>query len=140
MKRYLLAVHSEADPWLAINMLQARRTPGASRFVVLIPATPSSAEFWTWTEERARAQARHQLDTILAAARALDVDATGEIGDFSTGHAIADVLRSQSFDDVVVLSLPGRPMPSLLDGLVSSVRRLTHIRVARAPLRTANPG
>ena len=91
-------------------------------------------------QERARAQARHQLDTILAAARALDVDATGEIGDFSTVNAIADVLRSQSFDDVVVLGLPERPMPILLDGLVRSVRRLTHIRVARAPLRTASPG
>jgi pentose-5-phosphate-3-epimerase len=124
MKRYLIVAHSEGDSRQVDTIIRARMQQGQCRFVVLVPATPASTEYWIWTEEQARLLARHQLDTILATAKARGADVTGCIGDRSPTDAIDDVLRVEHIDKVLLISPPVRPRQTPVTSLISRLRQI----------------
>jgi hypothetical protein len=137
MKRSLVVAHSEGDPRLVATVMRARVDREACRFFVLVPATPASTDYWTWTEDKARLLARRQLDAIMAADNAIDADIEGGIGDASPADAIDDMLRIGRFDEVLVVSPPATPARAPFTGLASSVRRLA--ATTFRTLRTAQP-
>ena len=117
--------------------MRARADRGECRFFVLIPATPASTDYWTWTEDKARLLARRQLDAIMAAGQAIGADVEGGIGDASPANAIDDLLRIGRFDEVLVVSPPATAARSPFKGLGASIRRLA--TTTFGTLRDAQP-
>ena len=82
---------------------RAEREPYA--FHVVVPATREHGSM-AWTEGAALAHARHALDDALARFHDAGIDVTGEVGDESPMLAIGDALRRDTFDEIIVSTLP----------------------------------
>jgi cell pole-organizing protein PopZ len=105
MRRYLVV----ANRTLGGNHLTARvrecLAAGPSRFHVLVPASHSATDL-TWTEGTDRAAAEARLSEALARFRTLGAVVTGEVGDTNPMEAIGDVMRRESFDEIILSTLP----------------------------------
>src|SRR5438105_7569934 len=75
-------------------------------FYVLVPATPNDDHPLVWTQGESRADAQDRLDHVLRRLRLLGADVDGQVGDHNPIHAIADVLRAEHFDEIVISTLP----------------------------------
>jgi hypothetical protein len=60
----------------------------------------------TFTEGQARAQAQERMEQAVDALRDLNVQIEGIVGVSGPMDAIADVLRTQSFDEIIISTLP----------------------------------
>jgi len=103
MRRYLVVANQTlgGDRLLAL-LRELGKDP--STFHVLVPASPPVDHLWT--ESEANLIARKRLDTALERFRALGLEATGEVGDGRPLQAIDDVLARDSFDAIVLSTLP----------------------------------
>src|SRR5207244_2840901 len=77
------------------------------RFHVVVPASPPEEHAWTEAEARATAQAR--LDRALVRFRELGAEADGEVGDANPLMAIEDALRDETYDEIILSTLPPGP-------------------------------
>jgi hypothetical protein len=67
---------------------------------------PASHPPGSWTDAQARGEAEARLEESLETLRIGGLAATGEVGDPSPVNAVADVLRREPFDEIIVSTLP----------------------------------
>jgi hypothetical protein len=105
MRSYLIVANQTlAGPHL-VSEARARAANGPSRFHLLVPARHDAARA-NWTEGEIHAHVQKRLDEALERFRRAGLEATGEIGDESPVLAVGDVLRRETFDEVIVSTLP----------------------------------
>ncbi len=119
MRRYLVVANQTlgGDPLLALLRGFAKEP---STFHVLVPASPPVDHLWT--EAEAISIARTRLETALERFRSVGIEATGEVGDGRPLQAIDDVLARDTFDAIVLSTLPPRLSKWLRLDLVHRVR------------------
>lgn len=81
------------------------------------------------TDEEATAHAQHRLGQLLDEVRGLGAEADGELGHPDPMRAVADVLTSRSFDEIVVSTLPHRLSKWLAMDLPHRLHRQFHLPV-----------
>ena len=105
MHRYLIVANRTLTGSHLVTEARARAALGACQFHVVVPLHHSD-EGLVWTEGRARALARARLDDAIAQLHQAGLDVTGDLGDDNPLQAVADALRNQHFDEIIVSTLP----------------------------------
>ena len=105
MRRYLVVANQTLGGEALLQQIREIMSWGTCAFHLVVPATPAK-DHLTYTEGEARALAEQRLHDGLALFRAEGADVTGAVGDASPMLAIADALRKQSFDEVILSTLP----------------------------------
>jgi len=107
MVRYLVVCDRTMESHNLTSRMQESRATDACTFHFLVPASHPTGT-WTWTEGSDRARAQSRLDKVLERLRARGLDVTGEVGDSSAVHAIANVLRPdpEAFDEILLCTPP----------------------------------
>ena len=109
MAKYLIIAHQTAtSPELERAVVDLARRDEGSEFWLVVPATPVE-HLATWTEGESQAMAEAQAETArkaLEEAGARIVAAT--VGDASPVDAARDAMMEQSFDAIVISTLPRR--------------------------------
>ncbi|MCD6020433.1 MAG: amino acid permease-associated region [Actinomycetia bacterium] len=105
MRRYLVVANQTLGGGHLLAVL--RELAGEpSTFHVLVPASPPVDHLWT--ESEAMLIARTRLEAALERFRSVGIEATGEVGDGRPLQAIDDVLARDTFDAIVLSTLPPR--------------------------------
>ncbi|MGH2808073.1 MAG: hypothetical protein ACRDKT_12460 [Actinomycetota bacterium] len=91
-------------------------------FTLIVPATPPR-EHLVFTDEEAVSLAGRRLENALAALRKEGVEITGRVGDASPVLAIADALLIDSYDEILLSTLPAGVSRWLKGDLPDRVRR-----------------
>jgi GABA permease len=105
MRRYLVVANQTLGGGYLLSLLRELGEK-PSTFHVLVPASPPVEH--PWTEAEARAIARRRLEIALERFRKVGLEVTGEVGDARPLQAIDDVLDRESFDEIVLSTLPPR--------------------------------
>jgi hypothetical protein len=105
VRRYLILANRTLTGPHLVAEAQARCGLGPCEFHVVVPLSRAD-EGMVWTEGHARAHARAHLDHALEHLTGAGLEVTGEIGDESPLLAVGDVLRRQTFDEIIVSTLP----------------------------------
>ena len=105
MRRYLVVANQTLGGGHLLSLLRELGEK-PSTFHVLVPATPPVEH--PWTEAEASAIARRRLEIALERFRKVGLEVTGEVGDARPLQAIDDVLDRESFDEIVLSTLPPR--------------------------------
>jgi GABA permease len=105
MRRYLVVANQTLGGGHLLALLR-ELAEEPSTFHVLVPASPPVDH--TWTDAQAIVIARTRLETALERFRAVGIEATGEVGDGRPLQAIDDALARDSFDAIVLSTLPPR--------------------------------
>lgn len=103
MKRILVVANRTLLEQHLLDELRRRRAESPVLVHVLVPASHPSG---FWTDQQAEAEARGRLADLLDSLAVAGIGATGEIGDARPVDAVCDVLRTRSFDEIVVSTLP----------------------------------
>lgn len=128
MRRYLVVANQTVGGTHLTDLVSECVDEGECTFYVLVPASPAPAE-WTHAHEHDREAAQERLERALERFRGLGVSARGEVGDTRPEDAIRDVLRRESFDEVILSTLPPGMSRWLKMDLVSRVRRAVDVPV-----------
>ena len=104
MRRYLVVANRTLGGDHLLAKVRESLAAGPSEFHVLVPA--SHTKDLLWTEGADRATAEQRLAEALARFRAVGAAATGEVGDANPVEAIGDVLRRETFDEIILSTLP----------------------------------
>jgi GABA permease len=105
MRRYLVVANQTLGGGHLLSLLRELGEK-PSTFHVLVPAAPPVEH--PWTEAEASAIARRRLEIALERFRKVGLEVTGEVGDARPLQAIDDVLDRESFDEIVLSTLPPR--------------------------------
>ena len=105
MRRYLVVANQTLGGGHLLSLLRELGEK-PSTFHVLVPASPPVDH--PWTEAEAMAIARRRLEIALERFRKVRLEVTGEVGDARPLQAIDDVLDRESFDEIVLSTLPPR--------------------------------
>jgi cell pole-organizing protein PopZ len=105
MRRYLVVANQTLGGEPLAEKVHACLAAGPSRFHILVPATQPQ-DHAVWTEGEARAIASRRLEQALERLRELGAQADGEVGDEVPLQAIADAVRGQTFDEIILSTLP----------------------------------
>jgi hypothetical protein len=120
MRRYLVVANQTLGGGQLLQLLR-HLAERPSSFHVLVPATPPSDHLWT--EAEARGIARSRMETALERFRSIGAEeVTGEVGDARPLQAIDDVLSRESFDEIILSTLPPRLSRWLKLDLIHRVR------------------
>jgi hypothetical protein len=104
MRSYLVVANQTLVGEHLITKVRECMAAGPCRFHVVVPATPPSDH--AWTEGEARALAESRLNAALARFREMGAEADGAVGDQNPLLAIADALRGERFDEIILSTLP----------------------------------
>jgi GABA permease len=105
MRHYLVVANQTLGGEALLSHIREAMSLGACAFHLVVPATPAK-DHLTYTEGEARALAESRLDEGLARLRAEGAMVTGEVGDASPMQAIADAVRHQRFDEMILSTFP----------------------------------
>lgn len=107
MTEYLVVAHQTADSDELVEAVRKlARQEEDSGFWLVVPATPVD-HLLTWTEGEGEALAAEQADRAKKALEAAGATVLGtEVGDANPVDAARDALRQQSFDAIVISTLP----------------------------------
>jgi CRP/FNR family cyclic AMP-dependent transcriptional regulator len=105
MDRYLVVANQLGSNDLVAAIQEGSRH-GASRFLLLVPATPPSGGL-TWTESHSLLLARDRLERGLKLLAEVGVDVEGRIGDPDPFLAAQDAIQEEHFDGVIVSAARG---------------------------------
>ena len=119
MRRYLVVANQTLGGGHLLALLR-ELAEEPSTFHVLVPASPPVDHLWT--ESESILIARTRLETALERFRSVGIEATGEVGDGRPLQAIDDVLAQDTFDAIVLSTLPPRLSKWLRLDLVHRVR------------------
>jgi GABA permease len=119
MRRYLVVANQTLDSDALWEWLETRAREGPTAFHLLVPVTHPSG---SWTESGVRREATDRLAEAQARFARLGAEVTGEVGDVSPFRAVDDVLIRESFDEVVVSTLPPGPSRWLKLDAVNRIR------------------
>ena len=100
----VVANQTATGPALRDEILR-RTKEGPHSFTLVVPATPPH-EHAVWTEEEATEIAQRQLAAALQTLGDTGAEITGHVGDASPVQAIADALLTNSFDEILLSTLP----------------------------------
>jgi hypothetical protein len=146
VRRYLVVANQTLGGDSLVQAIRERMLHEPAQFWVLVPAT--SAANWARnasgsmpsldTADMASSDvslAQQQLDTELQRLHESGADADGEVGDADPVKAIANTLRRQEFDEIILSTLPRERSRWLRQDLPEQVRRkfrlpVTHIVTA----------
>jgi hypothetical protein len=135
MQRYLVVANQTLGGPTLAHVVRERLENGPCSFHIVVPATPPK-DRWTYTEGEATKLARARLQAAIARFSELGAEVEGEIGDPRPLDAIADALRGESFDGIIVSTLPpgrSRWLKMNLPGRVRAQFGLMVIHVVWAP-------
>jgi cell pole-organizing protein PopZ len=105
MRRYLVVANRTLGGGHLLAKVRECLAAGPCQFHVLVPASHTAKDF-TWTEGGDRAAAEARLAEAMARFRAAGAVVTGEVGDTNPMEAISDILRRESFDEIILSTLP----------------------------------
>ena len=106
MRRILVVANQTACGDELLEVLTAKLGDGPCHFTLLVPATPP-AEHATWTEGEARTLARRRMEEALARFRGAGAEEVhGVVGDANPVRAIDDAMIDETFDEIVLSTLP----------------------------------
>jgi hypothetical protein len=105
MKRVLIVANQTAGGSHLHDEVARRIEQEPHRFTLLVPPAPPQHTM-TFTEGQTRAMAQERMEKAVEALRDLDVEVEGIVGVSGPMDAIADVLRTQQFDEIVISTLP----------------------------------
>jgi hypothetical protein len=105
LRRILVVANQTACGDELLELVKTRMSSDPCHFTLLVPATPLN-EHATWTEGEARSVARRRMDEALARFRAQGADADGVVGDGHPMRAIDDALIDQTYDEIILSTLP----------------------------------
>jgi hypothetical protein len=128
MRRYLVVANQTLAGHHLLEYVRQCLAAGPSWFFVLVPATPSHAQIVPG-EGDAQLLARRRLEGALARFRGEGASAVGAVGDPSPLRAVADALRDESFDEIVLSTLPARTSQWLVEDLPNRLARATGLPV-----------
>jgi hypothetical protein len=157
MGRYLIVANQTLGGAELGRLVQDRIARGTSQFYIVVPLTAPQHEAKVWTggflmpvdvtsdatleamEEEARKRdavldeaarrANHRLRQMIERVRSAGGEAEGTVGDPDPAAAVTDALREQSFDEVIVSTLPAGISRWLKMDLPSQVSRMTDVPV-----------
>jgi hypothetical protein len=122
MRRYLVVANRTLGGDHLTAKVRECVAAGPCEFHVLVPASHTTKDL-TWTEGGDRAAADARLAEAMARFRASGAVITGEVGDTNPMEAIGDVLRRESFDEIVLSTLPPGASRWLGQDLPTRVRK-----------------
>lgn len=108
MRRYLVVANQTLVSEHLAQRVRECVSTGTCLFHIVVPATPPQ-DHLVWTEGEAQAIARERLQRAIERFRQLGAEADGDVGDPNPLLAIEDVLRHQSFDEIILSTLPSGP-------------------------------
>ncbi len=115
MNRYLIVANQTLGGEELEREVRERIEGGESHFHVVVPATATDSQRKDWGGgfdvgspelDKAHEIAKLRLRRMLEKLTSLGATADGEVGDPDPKTAVKDVLRDQSFDEVIVSTLP----------------------------------
>lgn len=126
MGRYLIVANQTVGGARLDQRVRDRIEHGEGRFYVVVPMAAPEHEVSTWPStdvafgvpispsthvsddamEQARERSQRRLDVMLERIRSLGGEAEGEVGTTDPMAAVKDVLEGESFDEVIVSTLP----------------------------------
>src|SRR5438128_1221462 len=128
MRRYLVVANQTLAGHHLLEHVRQCLAAGPSWFFVLVPATPIQTQFVPG-EGDAEVLARRRLEGALARFRAEGASTVGAVGDPSPLRAITDALRQESFDEIVLSTLPPGTSRWLVEDLPTRLARATGLPV-----------
>ena len=128
MRRYLVVANQTLAGHHLLEHVRECLTAGPSWFFVLVPATPIHTQVVPGDGE-AEVLARRRLEGALARFRGEGVTAVGAVGDPSPLRAVCDALRQESFDEIVLSTLPPGTSRWLVEDLPGRLARATGLPV-----------
>ena len=128
MRRYLVVANQTLASHHLLEHLRHCHAAGPSWFFVLVPATPIPIQVVPGDGDAALL-ARRRLEAALARFRGEGVSAVGAVGDPSPLRAVTDALRQESFDEIVLSTLPPGTSRWLVEDLPSRLGRATGLSV-----------
>ena len=126
MSRILVVANRTLCEQHLIDELRERRRRAPAVVTLLVPASRPSG---SWTDAQAEEEARGRLDDMLETLAAAGIGALGAIGDADPVVAVDDLLREQSFDEIVVSTLPAGLSRWLAANAVRRIRAHTGLPV-----------
>jgi hypothetical protein len=103
-RRILIVANQTAGGPHLQHVVRERMQAGACRFRLLVPATAPRDH--VWTEGQVVALAERRKDEAVSGLRELGADIDGVVGDASPVEAIGDTLLEESFDEIILSTLP----------------------------------
>jgi hypothetical protein len=128
MRRYLVVANQTLAGHHLLEYVRQCLAAGPSWFFVLVPATPSQAQVVPG-EGDAELLARRRLEGALARLRGEGASVVGAVGDPSPFRAVGDAFRDESFDEIVVSTLPAGTSRWLVEDLPHRLARVTGLPV-----------
>ena len=107
MRRYLVVAHRTLGGSQLLDELQRRLDDGPAVVHVLVPVFHPRDH--TWTDHEVEVEAGRVLAEGMARFEALGAEVTGEVGDANPVYAVDAVLRDQTFDEIILSTLPPGP-------------------------------
>jgi hypothetical protein len=128
MRRYLVVANQTLASGQLLSTLRDLHERGACSFHVVVPA--SIPKDHSWTDGEARQTARSRLEAAVARLASEGFEVTGEVGDERPLEAVQDILlRGETFDAIVLSTLPPRLSRWLKRDLVRRLEATTGLRV-----------
>jgi hypothetical protein len=128
MRRFLVVANQTLAGRHLLEHVRQHLAAGPCWFFVLVPATPIEIQLVPGVGE-AHVLARRRLEGALARFRAEGASATGTVGDPNPLRAITELLRQESFDEIILSTLPPGASQWLMDDLPSRLTRATCLPV-----------
>lgn len=138
MSRYLIVANQTLGGDKLNRAVEERIERGDSQFYVVVPMTATHNEATGWSggfeeasseQDEARSKAEHRLSLMIDKIRSTGGEADGEVGDPDPAVAVKDVLRTQTFDEIIVSTLPTGLSGWLKMDLSSRVSRMAETPV-----------
>jgi hypothetical protein len=103
-KVLVVANRTAGSPEL-LDAMRERAEQGAAQFHLVVPASPSGAS-WAFDMHSGHDAAEHDLEGALQRIRDLGMEVDGEVGDPDPVAAVSDASNLESYDEVIVSTLP----------------------------------
>lgn len=120
--RVLIVANQTAGGSALRNEVARRVKSGNHTFTLIVPATPPH-DHALWTDGEADGIARGSLERATEGFRELGAEVTGRVGDASPVLAIADALERESYDEIILSTLPPGPSRWLKQDLPDRIKR-----------------
>jgi hypothetical protein len=132
MKRYLVVANQTLGGEHLVDRLRQAVAEGPCAIHVLVPAS-NNPSAWTFDTDSDVSAARERLERARTRFADLGCEVTGEVGDARPVDAVLDVLNRETFDEVIISTLPPGVSRWLGMDLISRVRRAVTVPVSHVP-------
>ncbi len=104
MRRVMIVANQTAGGKHLSDLVRKKMARGECRFTLLVPASAPNESFWT--DQEAEALAHRRLEQALKRLGEFKVDVKGVVGDGNVILAINDLMLRESFDEIILSTLP----------------------------------